>query len=111
LYLSNTMNQIKNISPKELAPGITGHYVHGDTMTLGFVELKAGSSIPEHRHRQEQITFIVKGRLDMVIAGETCCLTTGTYYVIPSNLPHSAVVTEDSTVIDVFSPVREDYKT
>lgn len=107
----NTMSQqIKNINPKELVPGITGYYAHGNSMTFGYVELKAGSSVPLHQHIQEQITYIIDGELDMVIGGHPCLLTAGMYYVIPSGIPHSAIAKTDCRVIDAFSPVREDYK-
>lgn len=104
------MQQIKNINPKELVPGITGYYAHGNSMTFGIVELKAGSVVPMHHHVQEQITYIIDGKLDMVIGGKNCLLTAGMYHVIPSNTPHSAVANTDCKVIDVFSPVRDDYK-
>lgn len=105
------MDAIKNIVPKELAPGITGYYAHGEKITFGLVELKAGSSVPLHQHVQEQITYIVEGQLDMVIDGVSCLLTQGMYHVIPSNTPHAAIAKTDCKVIDVFNPVREDYKT
>ena len=105
------MQPIKNIKPKELVPGITGYYAHGDSMTFGYVELKAGSNIPVHQHVQEQITYIMEGELDMVIGGQTCLLKAGMYYNIPSNTPHSAIAKTDCKVIDAFSPVREDYRT
>jgi len=105
-----SMQPIKNIKPKELVPGITGYYTHGDRMTFGYVELKAGSIDPMHQHVQEQITYIMDGELDMVIGGKSCLLTAGMYYVIPSNTPHSAIAKTDCKVIDAFSPVREDYK-
>ena len=104
------MEPIKNINPKELAPGITGYYAHGNNMTFGYVELKAGSSVPLHQHVHEQITYIMEGELDMVIGGEACLLTTGMYHVISSNVPHSAIAKTDCKVIDAFSPAREDYK-
>jgi len=59
---------------------------------------------------QEQITYILEGELDMVIGGEACLLTAGMYYVIPSNTLHSAVAKTPCKLIDVFSPVREEYK-
>jgi quercetin dioxygenase-like cupin family protein len=104
------MDSIKNIIPKILAPGIAGHYVHGEQMTFGYVELKAGSSVPMHQHVQEQITYILSGELDMTIDGKPCMLTSGMYHVIGSNIWHAAVAKTDCTVIDVFSPVRQDYK-
>ena len=104
------MQQIKYLSAKELAPGLTGYYAHGTSMTFGLVEIKAGSILPSHHHVQEQITYIVEGNLDMTIDGKHCPLTAGMYYVIPSNVVHSAVALTDCKVIDVFNPVREDYK-
>ena len=104
------MQLIKNIKPKELAPGISGHYVHGSSMTFGYVELQQGSIVPMHQHVQEQITYIIEGELDMMIGGQSCLLTSGMYNVIGSNVPHSAVAKTACKVIDVFHPAREDYK-
>ena len=103
------MPLITSISPKTLAPGITGHYAHGDKCTFGFVNLQKGSSVPLHNHPHEQITYIAKGQLQMVIDGKDCLLEDGMYYVIPANVMHSAVALTDCQVIDVFAPVREDY--
>ena len=104
------MENIKNIKPKELAPGITGYYAHGVKSTFGYVELKKGSNVPLHSHINEQITYMIEGQLDMVIGGEACSLTAGMYHVIHANVPHSAYAVTDCKVIDAFSPVREDYK-
>jgi len=104
------MNSIKDITPRELVKGFTGRYIHGKGLTLGYVEIKAGNKLPEHHHVHEQITFIIEGHLDMMIGGKSCSLTAGMYYVIPSNVPHSAIAKTDCKAIDVFNPVREDYK-
>ena len=104
------MQLIKNISPKEFSAGITGYYAHGSSMTLGYVEIKAGSNLAEHHHVHEQITFIIEGQLDMMIGGKPYSLTAGMYHVIPPNTPHSAIAKTDCKAIDVFHPVREDYK-
>ncbi len=104
------MQRLKDISPKELAPGLTGYYAHGSNMTFGLVEIKAGSTLPAHHHVHEQITYILEGNLDMTIDGKLCPLSAGMYYVIPSDVIHSAVALTDCKVIDVFNPVREDYQ-
>ncbi len=104
------MQLLKDITPKDLAPGLTGYYAHGSSMTLGLVEIKAGSNLPLHHHVHEQITYILEGQLDMMIGGKACSLSAGMYHVIPSNVPHGAVAVTDCKVIDVFNPVREDYK-
>jgi quercetin dioxygenase-like cupin family protein len=104
------MQKISDIKPKELTPGITGHYVHGEKSTFGLVILKEGSAVPAHQHPQEQITYILEGKLQMVIDGKDCLLESGMYHVISPNVVHSAVALTDCQLIDVFSPVREDYK-
>ncbi len=104
------MQSIKNILAKEVVPGITGYYAHGDNFTFGYVVIKAGATVPEHHHFHEQITYIIEGELDMKIGGQFCPLKAGMYHVIPSNTPHSATAKVDCIAIDVFSPVREDYR-
>jgi quercetin dioxygenase-like cupin family protein len=104
------MQSIKNIASKEIVPGITGYYAHGDKQTFGYVEIKKGSVVPEHHHVQEQVTYIIEGQLNMMIGGEPCSLTAGMYHIIPSHMPHSALAVTDCRVIDTFSPVREDYR-
>ena len=91
------MRPIKEIKAKDLVAGITGYYEHGTEMTFGLVEIKAGSQLPEHKHPNEQITYMLTGQLDMIIGGATCILTPGMVQVIPSNVLHSA-----------FAPVEDD---
>ena len=104
------MKKIKDITPKEVVPGITGYYAHGNNLTLGHIVIKAGAIVPEHHHVHEQITYIMEGELEMTIGGEFCPLKAGMYHIIPSNTPHSAIAKIDCIAIDVFSPVREDYR-
>jgi quercetin dioxygenase-like cupin family protein len=104
------MQFIKDIPAHKVVAGITGHYAHGQQLTFGYVEVKAGSNLASHHHPHEQITYIVEGELDMTIDGKFCPLRPGMFYIIPSNVPHSAVAKTDCIAIDVFSPVREDYR-
>ena len=101
---------ISKIEQKELLPGIKGRYIHTENNTIGFVELEAGSILPEHSHIHEQTTQILKGKLEMCIEGKTSVLESGMIVTIPSNVNHSAKALTFCKVTDVFSPVREDYK-
>ena len=105
------MQHIKDITPKQLMEGITGHYAHGSNLSFGYVEIKAGTLMPKHQHVHEQVTYIIEGQLDMNIDGVDYSLTPGCYYVIPSNVWHGANAITDCKAIDVFGPVREEYKT
>ncbi len=104
------MQHINEVKGKEIVPGLYGRFVHGDTMTLSFVDIQPGAILPEHSHPHEQITYILEGELEMVIGGEKMLLTPGMVHVIPGNVPHSAVARTFVKVLDAFSPVREDYR-
>jgi quercetin dioxygenase-like cupin family protein len=104
------MPEIKSLKSKPLAPGLTGYYAHGKDMTLGLVEIEAGSDLPMHSHPHEQITYIVEGTLQMRIGEEDYKLSAGMFHIIPSNVLHGAKALSDCKVIDVFNPVREDYR-
>jgi len=104
------MDHLNDIPWKNLAPGIRGKYIHGTNTTFGYVVIEAGSILTAHHHMHEQITHIVSGALQMKIGEIDYLLTAGMIQVIPSNTPHSALAQSDCIVIDVFSPVRDDYR-
>ncbi|MFL5743166.1 MAG: cupin domain-containing protein [Niastella sp.] len=104
------MQHLDDVKGKEIVPGLYGRFVHGDTMTLSFVDIQPGARLPEHSHPHEQITYLIEGELEMVIGGEKMLLTPGMVHVIPGNVPHSAIARTFVKVLDAFSPVREDYK-
>ena len=104
------MQHISQFKGREIAPGLYGRFVHGETMTLSFVDIVKGSVLAEHKHPHEQITYIIEGELEMVIGGEKMLLTPGMVHVIPGNVPHSAIARTAVKVLDAFSPVREDYR-
>lgn len=102
--------QISDIPSKEILPGFVARFIHTETNTIGFVEIKAGGELPEHSHFHTQTTQVTEGELALTINGETVIYKPGMIAVIPSNIPHSAKALTDCKVTDVFSPVREDYK-
>ena len=78
-------------------------------MTLARFELTAGGVVPMHSHENEQVSFVVSGRLRFAMNGRTMDVTAGEVLQIPSGVPHEVRVVEDALVIDVFCPVREDW--
>ena len=78
-------------------------------MTLAFWEVKAGSPLPEHAHHHEQVANVLEGEYELTVNGETRRLRAGEAVIIPSNVPHSGIAITDCKLLDVFSPVREDY--
>lgn len=95
---------------KEIAPGFSCKLIHTENNTINFLDVKAGSSIPLHRHVHEQSSFVLEGEFEMTVNGETRVLTPGVYCLIPSNTEHGGRAITDCRLIDIFSPVREDYR-
>lgn len=101
---------ISEIKQRELVKGIKGRYFHTNSMTIGFVDIEKGAILPAHSHFHEQTTQITEGQLEMTIDGVTQILEPGIITLIPSNVVHNARALTDCKVVDIFSPVREDYK-
>ena len=83
--------------------------VYGDKTSLGEFFLEKGSIVPTHSHPHEQTGYMISGRMTFIIAGENHNAEPGDSWNIPGNVEHSVEVHEDSVVIEVFSPTREDY--
>jgi quercetin dioxygenase-like cupin family protein len=96
------------IAKENLTPQLARQMIHTDTMTIARIEAKKGALVPEHQHANEQVTTVEKGSMRFVLGGETFLVGAGQSLHIPSNVPHSAETLEDTVVIDVFSPRRED---
>jgi len=102
--------EISQIEPKELIKGFNGRFVHTENATLAFWEIKAGAALPEHSHFHEQVSYVQEGRFELTVDGETRVYEPGLMAVIPSNVVHSGKALTDCKILDVFCPVREEYK-
>lgn len=102
--------KLDQVAERELVPGFRARFVHGERMTVGQFRILAGSTLPAHSHPHEQITTVVEGRLEFTLGGETTILQPGVVAVIPPNALHSGKALADCLVVDVFCPVREDYR-
>jgi quercetin dioxygenase-like cupin family protein len=83
--------------------------VPGTNEMLGYIVLKRGCFVPPHNHISEQMAIMHKGALKFTIHGKDTIVKEGEVIVIPPNVEHSVVAIEDTTVIDCFSPPREDW--
>ena len=79
-------------------------------MMIAQVYLAKGAIVPEHSHHNEQLTYILEGKLRFSFPdGETIDVAAGEVLTIPSHLPHKAEALEDTLDVDVFHPPREDW--
>jgi len=62
-----------------------------------------------HRHPHEQLVYVISGRIRVIVDGVAIEASTGDNFIVGPNVEHQATALEDSVVLDVFCPPREDY--
>jgi quercetin dioxygenase-like cupin family protein len=82
---------------------------HGERTLLAEFLIQKGAVIPVHQHPNEQTGYLVSGALRFTIEDEVLVAHPGDSWNLASELPHGAEALEDCVVVEVFSPVREDY--
>tara|TARA_B100001057_G_scaffold106405_1_gene104052 strand:+ start:10396 stop:10707 length:312 start_codon:yes stop_codon:yes gene_type:complete len=102
--------KLKEIDTKEILPGLNGRMVHGEKITWAFWEIEKGAEVPMHQHIHEQIMHVQEGEFEFTLDGKTKNYGSNSVVVIPSNIPHSGIALTDCKIMDVFSPVREEYR-
>jgi len=101
---------IDSIKPLEVVPGCRLRTPYGENLMLSYLEMDEGAVIPLHDHPHEQAGILLKGRMELTIGDEVRIVEAGSMFIIPPNTPHKAVAVDGAAVVlDVFSPVREDY--
>lgn len=70
---------------------------------------KSTDFVPFHKHPNEQSGYVISGQYKLKFGGEEFLLTEGDAYSIPANIEHSIEIIEPGEVIDVFTPIRQDY--
>src|SRR5438034_3168596 len=98
-----------DIPGESIGNSIERKFITGQRVTVSRFELKRGGVVPRHSHEQEQITCVMSGALEFVINGLQVVVSSGEVAQIPSWVEHEVRVLEDTVVIDVFSPVRQDW--
>lgn len=101
---------LDSIPSKEIMPGYHGKMVHAEKMSWAFWTVELGAEVPMHHHPHEQIMYVVEGDFEFTLDGKTSIYKPGDVVVIPSNLPHSGRALTACKLMDVFSPVREEYR-
>jgi len=95
----------------ELAQGVTGRPLFGAAVMLNLIEFEPGADVPLHSHPHEQLGIVLRGMQALVVDGVAHELGPMEGYVLPGGVEHSAYCgPEGATVLDVFQPVREDYR-
>jgi unsaturated pyranuronate lyase len=98
-----------DIEYEELSPGIARRVLHCEGLTAARIYLKKGAIVPLHRHVNEQLSYVLEGRLRFDFPDRRQEVAAGEMMQISANEPHAVEALEDSVALDVFQPVREDW--
>ena len=98
------------IEERTVIPGFHGRFIHSNRMTFVLWRFDVGAAAPEHHHPHEQAVHVYDGELEFVVNGSKMILKAGDVLIVPSNIPHSGKALTEVRAMDVFCPVREDYR-
>jgi quercetin dioxygenase-like cupin family protein len=95
----------------QLAAGVTGQPLFGEGTMLNLIRFEPGATVPLHSHPHEQLGLVLEGMQALVVEGVAHELGPLEAYVLPGDVEHSAYCGPDGAlVLDVFNPVRDDYR-
>ena len=95
----------------DLAPGVSGRPLFGAGAMINVIEFAPDATVALHSHPHEQLGLCLRGVQVLVVDGVEHPIGPMEGYVLPGGVEHSAYCgPEGALVLDVFRPVREDYR-
>ena len=101
---------ISGLPVRELFAGYRARIVHSERMSFSYVDVDAGASFTEHDHPHEQVINVLEGSFELTIESDTKLLQTGDVAIVPPNARHRGTARTKCRILDVFAPVRDDYR-
>lgn len=102
----------EKVPAEQVAEGITRKMVTGEKMMFVLWHFAAGLHVPAHRHANEQFAYMIRGKMEFRLGDERRTVTEpGEILLVPGNVEHEAWFPEETDVVDIFSPPREDFLT
>ena len=95
---------------EELGGGVSRQIMgYDDKIMLVKVRFEKGAVGSPHQHYHSQASYVAKGKFEMTVGDQKQVLQEGDSFYIPPDIMHGALCLEEGILIDVFSPVREDF--
>ena len=101
---------LESIASKEIMPGYHGKMVHAKTLSIAYWTVDKNAEVPEHSHMHEQVMHVLEGTFEFTLDGITNIYNAGDIVIIGSNKKHSGKALTPCKLMDVFCPVREEYR-
>ncbi len=94
----------------EVSDGLTRKVgAYNDNVMVVEVHFEAGTVAPLHHHPHEQITYVIAGKFEFKVGDDTYVVAAGDSLYKQPNIVHGATCLEAGTLLDVFTPHREDF--
>ena len=82
---------------------------YNDNLMVVEVHFEAGTTAPLLHHRHEQITYVMSGKFEFTVGDKNYTVGPGDSLYKEPNIEHGATCIEAGTLLDVFTPHREDF--
>jgi quercetin dioxygenase-like cupin family protein len=102
---------LAHLPEEKVTDKISRRILAGDKGMIVWWSMKAGAHAAAHQHPHEQLFWVTKGRMDFRLGQEKKSCGPGDIGVIPGGVEHEAWFPEDTEVVDIFAPPREDFLT
>lgn len=103
----------EDVVPESLAPDRTRYMTWTGHLMLVVVDFRDGPAVdpdPPHSHPHEQVSYVAEGEVLFFIDGVPTRLGPGGVASIPPDVPHCIqTLTSYARLVDVFTPIREDF--
>jgi quercetin dioxygenase-like cupin family protein len=100
-----------DVDDEVISDKITRRVISGEKGMLVWWRMEPGVHVTAHSHPHEQVSWVLKGSMEMRLGKETQVCVPGDVVVIPPGVEHEAWFTVECEVVDFFSPPREDFLT
>ncbi len=109
--MSHVLHDLESMPWERVTDHFERKLVSGTKVMMAHLRLAKGCRVPMHSHPNEQISYIISGKLRFLVgdAEEEVLVGAGQVLELPSALSHSAEALEDTVGIDLFSPPRQDW--
>jgi quercetin dioxygenase-like cupin family protein len=101
-----------SVPAETVNPSMSRQIVSGEKLMIARIKFKDGFVVPLHSHMHEQVTQVISGKMRFWFGENkqhTMELEPGDVVVIPSNLPHEALMIGDVEEVDTWAPPRQDW--
>ena len=102
----------EQVPTEEVTPSMSRKIVTGEKLMIARLKFKDGFVVPLHKHIHEQVTQVLSGKMRFWFGEnkeQTMDLEPGDVVVIPSNLPHEALMIGEVEMTDTWAPPRQDW--